>query len=61
MIWFIYLVIAFLTFMLLTKGSLIEDNFGALIFCLFVSLIWPLFLVSLILIVCWVVFKYILK
>lgn len=61
MIWFIYFIIAFLTFMLLAKGSLIEDNFGALIFCLFVSLIWPLFWVSLVLIVIWVIFRYILK
>ena len=61
MIWFIYIIIAFLTFILLAKGSLMDDNFGALIFCLFVSSIWPLFWTSFVLIIFWIVFKYILK
>ena len=61
MIWFIYLVIAFSTFILLSEESLIENDFGALIFCLFISLIWPLFYTFYVLIIIWIIFRDILK
>jgi hypothetical protein len=61
MIWIIYITIAFLTFILLAKDSLTVYSFGSLIFCLFVSLVWPIFWTVEVLFLIWIVFKYILK
>ena len=61
MIWIIYFTIALLTFMLLAKDSLTVNSFGSLIFCLFVSSIWPLFWTVEILFLIWVIFRYIVK